>query len=263
MTETTYVNVRGVRLALSDEGSGPVVIYAHGLSSSRANDERMVLAEFAPVVASGHRLIAFDARGHGESEGTSNPDDYGWGALSKDLLALADLVSPGVPVSGIGSSMGTGTLLHAVTSAPERFDRLVLTAPPTAWETRSGQGDIYRAMADFVEQNGTEALAAMTAQAPLPAIFADVPGFPPPPDISAELIPTVFRGAGATDLPPIEVIEKITQPTLILAWAGDPGHPVSTSEKLAAAIPGAEFHVSDTADGIRQWGRLAAEFLRN
>ena len=28
--------------------------------------------------------------------------------------------------------MGTATLLHAATVAPDRFDRLVLTCPPTA-----------------------------------------------------------------------------------------------------------------------------------
>jgi 3-oxoadipate enol-lactonase len=223
----------------------------------------MGLANFAPVAASGHRLISYDARGHGESEGTEDAQDYTWDELSEDMLALASMFSPDAPVSAIGSSMGTGTLLHAVTSSPDRFDRLVLTAPPTAWETRSAQGDMYRQMADFVEQNGIEALAQLSAQAPLPPVFADVEGFPPTPDVSSDLLPTVFRGAGSTDLPSLEAIAKITQPTLILAWAGDPGHPVSTSEKLAAAIRGSELHVSDTADGIRTWGSRAADFLRN
>ena len=32
---TGLLNVRGVRLAYSDEGSGPIVIYAHGLTQSK------------------------------------------------------------------------------------------------------------------------------------------------------------------------------------------------------------------------------------
>ena len=261
VTTTTYVTLRGIRFAFSDEGSGSIVLNAHGLTSSRANDQRMKLADFSPVAAAGHRLISYDARGHGESEGSRNSDDYAWNSLAEDMLALADYFSPDAPVSAIGSSMGTGTLLHAATSTPDRFDRLVLTAPPTAWETRAAQADMYRQMADFVEANGLEALAQLSAGAPMPPVFADVEGFPPVPDVAPDLLPIVFRGAGGTDLPAIEAIATITQPTLILAWAGDPGHPVSTSERLAAAISGSQLHVSETSSDIRTWGARAAEFL--
>jgi 3-oxoadipate enol-lactonase len=260
VTTTTYVTLRGNRFAYSDEGHGTVVLNAHGLSSSRANDRRMGLTDFRPVAAA-HRLISYDARGHGESQGSPESDDYTWKSLSDDMIALADHFSPGRAVSAIGSSMGTGTLLHAATSAPSRFDRLVLTAPPTAWQTRSPQGAIYRQMADFVAANGLGALADLSAQAPLPPVFADIEGFPAPPDVTAELLPTIFRGAAATDLPPLDEIALLTQPTLILAWAGDPGHPVSSAEKLADAITGSTLHVSDTSTDIRTWGDRAAEFL--
>jgi 3-oxoadipate enol-lactonase len=258
---TSYVTLRGIRFAYTDQGAGPVVLDAHGLTSSRANNRRMGLADFAAVAEAGHELISYDARGHGQSEGSMNSEDYSWAALSQDMLALADHFSPDAPVSGIGSSMGTGTLLHAATSAPERFDRLVLTAPPTAWETRAQQGAVYLTMADFVETSSLEELAKLSAQAPLPPVFADVEGFPPMPDVAFELLPTVFRGAAATDLPPLDLIATLTQPTLILAWAGDPGHPVSSAEKLHEAIAGSELHVSDTSADLRSWGRRAAKFL--
>ena len=105
---------------------------------------------------------------------------------------------------------------------------------------------MYRTMADTVEKSDPETLATLMSQAPIPPIFADVPGFPPTPDIKAELQPTVFRGAGLSDLPPLESLTALTQPTLILAWTGDPGHPVSTAEKLASTLPNAELHVSDS-----------------
>jgi 3-oxoadipate enol-lactonase len=258
---TSYLTLRGNRFAYSSEGAGPVVVSAHGLTSSRANDRRMGLLDFAPVASHGHQLISYDARGHGQSDGTLTSADYTWAALSLDLLAFVDHFSPDAPVSAIGSSMGTGTLLHAATNAPDRFDRLVLTAPPTAWETRSQQGAVYLMMADFVETSSPEALGEMSGQAPLPPVFADLEGGLPLPDVAFALLPTIFRGAATTDFPDLQAIAGLTLPTLILAWAGDPGHPVSTAEKLAATIPGSQLHVSDTSADVRTWGDRAAAFL--
>jgi pimeloyl-ACP methyl ester carboxylesterase len=121
---------------------------------------------------------------------------------------------------------------------------------------------MYRIMADTVEKSDAETLATLMSQAPIPAIFAGVPGFPPTPDIEPELLPTVFRGAGLSDLPPLESLTALTQPTLILAWTGDPGHPVSTAEKLASTLPNAELHVSDSHADLLTWGGRAAAFLR-
>ena len=255
-----HIELRGIDFAYSDRGQGPVVLSAHGLSSSRAHNRAMGLTDFAEVARDGHRLISYDARGHGETSGLPVEEHYTWSELAEDLLALADHFAPDARVSAIGSSMGTGTILHAATQRPEKFERLVLTAPPTAWETRAAQAGMYRTMADLVETSDPETLAAMMSQAPVPPIFQGLPGFPPP-DVDSDLLPTVFRGAGLADLPPLQTIAKLTQPTLIIAWAGDPGHPVSTAEKLHEAIAGSELHVSETQDDLLTWGERAAEFL--
>lgn len=258
--ESDPVRLRGVRFALTDVGEGPVVLDAHGLSASRANAKAMGL-DFGEVAARGHRLVSYDARGHGRSSGTADPDDYTWASLADDLLALADHVSPDAPVGAIGSSMGTATILHAALRRPERFDRLVLTAPPTAWDTRASQAGIYRQMADFVEAHGVGSLAGAMAQAPLPPVFQGVEGVPPLPDIDPALMPTVFRGAGRSDLPPLESLAAIAQPTLVLAWTDDPGHPLITAERLVATLPNAVLEVAATREELLTWGRRAAEFV--
>jgi pimeloyl-ACP methyl ester carboxylesterase len=255
-----FVELRGVTFAYSDTGTGPVVLSAHGLSQSRTADAQVGLLDFSAVSAN-RRLISFDARGHGASSGTADAADYTWSFLADDLLALADHFSPHAPVSAIGCSMGTGTILHAVVKAPDRFDRLVLTAPPTAWDTRAGQTQMYSTMADMVEGSTPQILATLFAQAPVAPIFADVPAFPPTPDVAFDLLPTVFRGAGLSDLPDPDALRSITQPTLILPWATDTGHPVSTAQKLRDLISGSHLVVAQTSADIRTWGAQAAAFL--
>ncbi|EIV91570.1 alpha/beta fold hydrolase [Frankia sp. QA3] len=254
-------HVRGAELAYTDAGAGPLAVYAHGLTQSRASETASGLFDWAPVVAAGRRLVRYDARGHGQSTGEAIPAQYAWPQLADDLLALLDQLAGAAPVAGIGSSMGTATLLHAAVRAPGRFDRLVLTAPPTAWASREAQAGLYRQGADLVETRGPGLFAELAASAPVPAVFADLPGYPPAPDVSEKLFPSVLRGAADSDLPPEAALATIDVPVLILAWAGDPGHPLSTAERLAALIDGARLQVAETGAQLARWGALTAEFL--
>jgi pimeloyl-ACP methyl ester carboxylesterase len=273
MAETSStLDIRGAKLALTDSGQEglPVVVNAHGLTSSRASAISSTLGDYRAVGETGRsRLISYDARGHGESGVGSVPPDeheFTWPELALDLLAIADRFSPDAPVSGIGLSMGTATLLHAVTHLPGRFDRLVLSAPPTAWQTRAAQVGMYTTMADTIEQydspkEASAALMALFESAPLSEVFRGLPNYPSLPAVAMEVLPTVFRGAALSDLPSFEALAQITQPTLILAWEGDPGHPVSTAQKLAELLPDSELVVSSTSRELQGWGARAAAFL--
>ena len=92
-------------------------------------------------------------------------------------------------------------------------------------------------------------------------IFADRP--PVVPDIAPELFPTVLRGAAGADLPSPDSLGAIGQPVLVLPWDGDPGHPVSTAEVLAARIPDATLRVAETVADVATFGDQAAAFLRD
>ncbi len=251
----------GSQLAYSVSGphsrtASPVVISAHGLSSSRANDDSMgVSFESLP----GRTVVRYDARGHGASTGRAIPADYSWSALAGDLLALADEVSPDAAIDAIGASMGCATILHAVVTAPERFRRLVLVIPPTAWETRAAMAAGYEAQAKLVEEKGLAALLEMSEGLPNPPAMRPDARFAPA--ISEELLPTVFRGAALSQFPDREQIATIRQPVLILAWVGDPGHPLSTSEELLALLPDAVLSVAQTPEDVAGWVATAEEFL--
>jgi pimeloyl-ACP methyl ester carboxylesterase len=218
--------------------------------------ERIGVFDWGPLAAAGNRLVRYDARGHGLSSGEVDPDDFTYVRLADDLLALADTVEA---VAAIGCSMGTATILHAVLKRPSRFRRVVLTAPPTAWETRRARASGYAEAADTIEREGLSAVTDLIGRFPRPAIFAGLPGFTV--EVDLELLPSVLRGAGRSDLPPPEALRQMALPALILAWQGDPAHPVATAERLAELIPGAQLRVAESLEQIRDWNRLAAEFL--
>jgi pimeloyl-ACP methyl ester carboxylesterase len=244
------------------DGAGPTVVQLHGLSSSRASEAAAGFFDWSPVTANGRRLVRYDARGHGRSTGRPEPADYAWPRLADDLFALLDVVSPGSPVDAVGVSMGVGTLLHAVTTRPERFRRLVLVIPPTAWATRAAQGDGYRQMARLAEEQGYDALVrAMRSFPPLPLLEEGGWTTAPPPDIAPSILPAVFRGAAATDLPAAEAIAAVRHPVLLGPWSGDPGHPVSTSERLHELLPDSTLEITSTPDDLRALGERVAHFL--
>jgi pimeloyl-ACP methyl ester carboxylesterase len=209
-----------------------------------------------------HEVVRYDARGHGRSAPDGDASAYGWDALAEDLLGVADACGLDRFVAG-GASMGAATTLHAAVGHPERISAMVLVIPPTAWESRPAQRDLYEGSAALVEDAGIDGLMAARAALPPPPIFAGHPellGIPP--DVPAHALPTVLRGAAATDLPPLEALAALDQPTLVLAWEGDPGHPVSTATALAGALVRAELVVAPTLAEVTHWPGLVAGFLK-
>lgn len=252
------VTVDDAELDVSVTGAGSPVVVLHGLTSSRANEQALG-TDWPAALSDRHRVIAYDARGHGASTGRAVPGDYDWRNLATDLFTVLDQTEGRTPVDGIGASMGTATLLHAAVRDPQRFRRLVLTIPPTAWQTRAAQADGYRAAADLVEQYGVRRLIAMNALQPVPPACAGL--VMPAPAISEDLLPSVMRGAAATDLPAPEEISALAQPVLILAWTDDPGHPLSTTEALTDLLDDVTVNVAATPEQRAAWPQIARDFL--
>ena len=71
----------------------------------------------------------------------------------------------------------------------------------------------------------------------------------------------IFRGAGTADLPLPEALATIAAPTLVLAWSGDPGHPVSTAKRLGALLPNSDVVISSTREDLDTWTSRCAAFL--
>ncbi len=241
-------------------GHGPAFVWGHGLTSSRASEDKGGLFDWTPVTDNGRRVVRYDAAGHGTTGGPADPGAYRWPQLATDLLALLDELDLEHADVG-GASLGCATTLHAAVRAPERFGRLVLVIPPTAWDSRPAQAELYEGSARYVEDAGKAAWLAVANEAPRAAIFADLPPFPFDADIPEELLPSVMRGAAGSDLPDPDAVATLEHPALVLAWAGDPGHPESTAERLAELLPNAELHVARRIRDVLGWPAQVARFL--
>ncbi|UTT39626.1 alpha/beta hydrolase [Glutamicibacter mishrai] len=246
-------SVQGAELEveLSDEGGHPVV-QLHGLTSSRARDR--VLNMDLGRGLSGTRLLRYDARGHGESTGRTVVEDYEWQNLADDLLALLHEYFPGEKVYGVGPSMGCATLLYAAIKEPERFCGLTLLLPPTAWESRKAKSQAYLNHARVLETEGWDAFVQADINQPVPPATVGNPVTLP--DNSPQLLPTIFRGAAASDLPQLADLARVNVPTHILAWTEDPSHPVTTAQALLYGLTQARLQVASTRDEVNAWPQI-------
>jgi pimeloyl-ACP methyl ester carboxylesterase len=121
---------RGVELALLDfGGTGPLALAHHANGFCKGT-----WAEVAALLRGRVRLVALDARGHGDSSQPEAPAAYAWREFAADFAALAArlLAESGAPLAlGIGHSFGGTSLLGAEALAPGRFQRLLLLDPVT------------------------------------------------------------------------------------------------------------------------------------
>lgn len=266
------MRVRDVDLHVRTLGSGRPLVWGHGLMFSMAMEDALGLLDFPKLAAeAGARVVRYDARGHGASAGTERPADYQWPALAQDMLALADALGVDRFIAG-GQSMGMATSLYAALAAPERIEALVLANPPTAWERRTAQAAAYEQMAALVDRKGIAALrAAFTSQPSSPRWLWEPSSNPDRPShiaraldwLDPRTLPFVLRGAGQTDLPTREVLRAVAVPTLILAWADDPMHPLEIAEMLSDLMPNARLHVARDAAGLATWPARIRDFIRD
>ena len=258
--------IRGVELDHERQGSGRTMVWGHGLTSSRADEAVAPVLIDWPAATRHLDVVRYDARGHGRSGYTADPVGYGWDRMALDQLALADHLGIDRYVAG-GASMGCATALHVAVAAPERVEALVLVIPPTAWETRAAQADNYRRMGDIIEARGVEPIIAAAADLPIPDPFVELDGWK---ERGAERMRAadpvrlvgLFRGAATADLPDRDAVAGIGVPALILAWTGDPSHPVSTARELEGLLPDATLHEASTIAEFQSWTGRVVDFLR-
>jgi pimeloyl-ACP methyl ester carboxylesterase len=121
---------RGVEIALLDYGGpGPLALAHHANGFCKG-----MWAEVAGLLRGRVRVVAMDARGHGDSSQPEADAAYAWREFAADLAAVAAqlVAEAGRPLAlGMGHSFGGTSLLGAESLAPGRFERLLLLDPVT------------------------------------------------------------------------------------------------------------------------------------
>jgi NAD(P)-dependent dehydrogenase (short-subunit alcohol dehydrogenase family)/pimeloyl-ACP methyl ester carboxylesterase len=97
-----WVDSGGVRISLVEEGDGPVVILVHGYP-----DNLSVWDGVVRLLRGRYRVVRYDVRGQGESEGPAAVEEYRIERLIGDLLAVKEAVSPDEPVHLVGHDWGS------------------------------------------------------------------------------------------------------------------------------------------------------------
>ena len=110
-------------LAYDLEGSGPLVVLAHGMGDSR-HSYRFVVPQ---LVAAGYRVANLDIRGCGDS--STDWRSYERADMARDLVALVRHL--GGPAVIVGQSISGGAATIAAASAPELVAGVVELAPFT------------------------------------------------------------------------------------------------------------------------------------
>lgn len=118
------IQVNGASLHVKDTGEGEALVLVHGTG---ANADAWDLV--SPLLASSHRVIAYDRRAYQRSTGAQPPSRDYYRQHGEDLAELLRVLGA-VPATVVAWSGGSFPALHAALKYPERIRQLVLYEPP-------------------------------------------------------------------------------------------------------------------------------------
>ena len=252
------VDAGAVELSGDDAGEGKPVVLLHGLTATR----RYVVMGSRALERDGHRVIAYDARGHGKSTPAPEPDAYGYAALAGDLLAVLD--DRGIERAVLaGASMGAHTLVRFALDHGDRVAGLVIVTP--AFEPDDDQDESARltrwdALAEGLREGGVEG-------------FVEAYGEPKVPEQWRETVFKVLRQRLSTHEHPEAVADalravprsrpfedwgelaELDLPAVVVASRdeADPEHPYAVGERYADAMPRARLVSEEEGSSPLAW----------
>jgi len=276
-TDAEMVEINGNRLAVEVLGpaGAPVLIAHHGAPGLGSRAEPR--ASFGRL-ADTYRVVVFDARGSGQSEGNGTFSHEQWAA---DVDALREWVGAERIVMA-GGSYGGFMAMEYATRYPDRVRALVLrdTSPDNSNEEKA----LANALANTRVEIDREKLDRIFAgrvrdDADLRDCWREIlPLYDyhyDPAAVEAKVEATPYRyeahnHAFSVNMPGYDlkpVLPLVTAPTLVTVGRTDWITPVSCSETIASLIPGARLVVfeksghSPQIEEAEAWTKVVREFL--
>jgi pimeloyl-ACP methyl ester carboxylesterase len=239
-----WVTIDGRRVNVIELGSGPLVVFIHGLSGSWQN-----WLEQLPVFAREHRVIAFDLPGFGASEMPREKITIsGYGRFVDALLDELGVSSAAV----VGNSMGGFIGIELAIRFPERVERLVLVSAAglsieylrneRALAVLTAAENRLAAYTGWVASRSETLARRPGARRMIFGIVAHRPDLLPGPLVAEQV-----RGSGKpgfvpaldalTDYPIRDRLGEIACPTLIVWGSEDKLVPARDADEFARLIP--------------------------
>jgi pimeloyl-ACP methyl ester carboxylesterase len=251
--ELTFAAADGTLLSAVQTGEGQPIVLLHGLTATR----RYVVMGSKLLERAGHRVISYDARGHGRSRPAPNDNAYTYAHQSDDLRCLLDRLE--VERATIaGASMGAHTALRFALEHPDRVAALGLITP--AYDPVAPAGDYagWYALARGLREGGVEGFVAAYDFSQVPSewratvetVIRQRLSEHEHPEAVADALECVPRSRPFERLGDLE---QVAVPTVIVGSRdeADPSHPLAVAQSYAQAIPSARLVVEEPGPPLR------------
>jgi pimeloyl-ACP methyl ester carboxylesterase len=246
-------------------GEGTPIVLCHGLTASR----RYVVHGSRALERAGHRVITYDARGHGESDPAPSEQSYGYPELIADLERVVEAEVATDRFLLAGHSMGAHTAVGYALAHPERLSGLVIIGPTYTGEVGADtlaywdglaaalEGEGIDGFVEFLTREGQTAADWRESVARISRERMELHRDP------RELARALRETPASRPFGSLEDLAGLEVPALVVASGdeADPGHPYAVAEAYAAALPRARLISEDEGQSPLAWqgGRLSRE----
>jgi pimeloyl-ACP methyl ester carboxylesterase len=247
-------------------GEGTPVVLCHGVTATR----KYVVHGSRSLERSGHRVVAYDARGHGESDPAPPGQGYGYPELIGDLeRVVEDQVGPSERFVLAGHSMGAQTAVGYALRHQERLAGLAVIGPVFTGTVSEATRAYWDGLAAALEEGGVDGFVAyIEANQGIDPAFRDSVLRFTRERISLHRDPAAIARS-LRELPrsrPFEDLSELASidvPALVVASHddADPGHPYEVAAAYAEALPRARLISEEVGESPLAWqgGKLSRE----
>jgi 3-oxoadipate enol-lactonase len=246
LTETNVTTIiNDLSVSYSDEGpvEAPVVIFIHGFPLNKSMWDLQL-----EVLKDEYRVIAYDIRGHGDSD--AGHEDFSIDLFANDLMSFMDKLKIRKAMV-CGLSMGGYIALNAIGNYPERFDALILSDTQCVADTPEVRENRLVAI-ENIKKNGMEDYAHESIK----NLFAPVSLLTKDTEIASvrEMIVNTSKKSIYNSLHALAIrkdtsgiLPGIKIPVLILVGNEDKITPPEMAESMHKMINGSELHSIENA----------------
>jgi pimeloyl-ACP methyl ester carboxylesterase len=243
-------------------GEGPPVVLCHGITATG----RQVLHGSKALPRAGYEAIAYDARGHGQSDPAPVGEGYGYPELVADLeRVVARRVGEGRLLLG-GHSMGAHTAVAYALRHPERLAGLVVIGPVYLGTIEAESLEHWDGLAAALETDGIDGFLAYLEQQGFDPRWHDSILRFTRERLQAQrhlqaLVRALREVPRSRPFGSLDELRGLDVPALVVAShdAADPGHPYETAAAYAEVLPQAQLVSEAPGESPLAWqgGKLS------